>query len=211
MLLSRLPLISAVLLFALLVVSIYLQTFKLFEPEAMPTNKPNTQTFISQTRPSKKKTHNIAKFNLFGNSALKPQKAVEVQKDLPKTKLKLTLTGVLVSPTNTGGGALIFGPDKETQHYKVNDELPGGATLQQVFADRVIVNRSGRLENLYFTENHNSGIVRYSPKQEPEKQAASSTSQNKRYSKQARELSSARSQSIKNRLSKLKKRIIKHN
>jgi len=212
MLLSRLPLICAVLLVAMLAGSIYWQTASILRPDKLiNTSLAQTKETSTHIKNSAKETHNIAKFKLFGDANLKTSTVVTIEKKLPKTKLKLTLTGVLVSPSVDGAGALIMGPDKQTQHYKINDELPGGATLKQVFPDRVIVNRSGRLENLYFAETKSLGIERFTPYEEPEtQQQTTQTLQNPAQARNNGNLSSSRSQNIKKRLSKLKKRLLKN-
>jgi len=207
MLLSRLPSICALLLAVILIGSFYLQTASILKPETLDAALTQTKNTSTPIKNNSKAMHDIAKFKLFGNASLKSTKVVTVEKNLPKTKLKLTLTGVIVSASNEGAGALIFGPDKQTQHYKINDELPGGATLKQVFPDRVIVNRSGRLENLYFVDNKLLGIERFSPYEEPE---AIPPQQSSAQARNDGSLSNARSQSIKNRLSKLKKRLLKN-
>ena len=204
MLLSRLPLISALALCVLFACSIYWQTASFLQPSPRSSNlnemikKPparSTQTKI---------THDIAKFNLFGDTSQKPIKAIAIEKNLPKTKLRLTLTGVLVNQTDAS--ALILGPNNQTEYYRINDELPGGATLKQVYPDRVIVNRSGRLENLYFVESKPLDIQRFAPDDTnsltPQEQGTAPPPQSK-------EITNARSQSIKSRLSKLKKRLLK--
>ena len=211
MLLSRLPLICAFVLLVVFAGSIYWQTAPILKTETSLPNLAKIQDTSSPRNTDSRTNHNIATFKLFGDTSLKKSQVVIKQKDLPKTKLKLILTGVLVSPSGEGAGALILGPDKQTQHYKINDELPGGATLNQVFADRVIVNRSGRLENLYFLESTSLGIERHLPYEEPEaQQHATQTTQNPKPASNNSNLTSARSQSIKNRLSKLKKRLLKN-
>ncbi|MFT7186585.1 MAG: general secretion pathway protein C [Pseudohongiellaceae bacterium] len=211
MLLSRLPLMCALVLLAVLAGSIYWQTSSFLKPDMSDASLKMSKHISSPINNNLKQTHNIARFKLFGDAKLTSAKIVTANENLPKTNLKLTLTGVLVSPTQKGAGALILGPDRQTQHYRVNDELPGGATLQQVFSDRVIVNRAGRLENLYFVEKKSLGIEHFTVNNNPQTPQQSmqvrggdiSTSHNT-------ERSSARSQSIRNRLSKLKKRIIQN-
>jgi len=191
--------------------SIYWQTAPILETETRLPNLTQIKDASIPRNANSRTDHNIAKFKLFGDTSLKKNLVVTEQKNLPKTKLKLILTGVLVSPSGEGAGALILGPDKQTQHYKINDELPGGATLNQVFSDRVIVNRSGRLENLYFLESTSLGIERQLPYEEPEaQQPVTQTTQSPKRASNNNNLTNARSQSIKNRLSKLKKRLLKN-
>jgi general secretion pathway protein C len=207
MLLSRLPLISALILFTAILGSIYWQTSSILAPEPTFSNIKQTATDSLPIKINKAKAHDIAKFKLFGDTNVKVAQIIVAKENLPKTKLKLTLTGVLVSPIDEEAGALILGPDRQTLHYRINDELPGGAKLRQVFSDRVILDRSGSLENLYFAEQKSVGIERFVPDEEPELEQARKSSAN---ISSNREQNSARSQSIRNRLSKLKKRIIQN-
>jgi len=210
MILSRLPILCALLLCIAVAGGIYWQVIPLFQTNNSTQTIANTGVNLP-AKAAIKKDYNIASFKLFGDADLKQAPITTEQKKLPKTRLKLTLTGVLVNPSSQSAGALIVGPDKQTQHYKINDKLPGGATLKQVFPDRVVVNRNGRLENLYFTEIASTGIERVSTYEEPEDtvkpvQPHPQATQNNR----ANGLSSARNQSIKDRLSKLKKRLLKN-
>jgi general secretion pathway protein C len=187
----------------------YWQTAPFFTLESSKTIKNPIYNATSTIKPPETKAHNIAKFKLFGETNLNPTTPVVTQKNLPKTKLKLTLTGVLVSPLDKEAGALILGPDQQTQHYKIGDKLPGDATLKQVYSDRVIISRLNNLENLYFVEKKTSGIERISSNDETETQYSTNSENNINKRNNATKLSSARSKSIKDRLSKLKKRLIK--
>ena len=211
MILTRLPTICTLLLCIVIAGGAYWQIFPLFQPQGTANTLPSIQQ-IASTQAPVKKTHNIANFKLFGDTNLKQTPIAEVQKALPKTKLKLTLTGVVVSHKTQGAGALILGPDRETKYYKINDALPGGASLKQVFADRVVVNRSGRLENLYFVETKTSGIERLVTYEEPEEttQAPTRPTPNITQNNGGNGLSQARSKSIKDRLRKLKTRLMKN-
>ena len=208
MILTRLPIICALLLCIAITGGAYWQIFPLFQSLSISKVQPNIQKITSTQTPANK-THNIANFKLFGDASLEQVPIIEAQKNLPKTKLKLTLTGVVVSPKTQGAGAWILGPDNETKYYKINDELPGGANLKQVFADRVVVNRSGRLENLYFVETKTSGIERLVTYEDTEEKTPTPTP-NIKPSNIGKGLSQARSQSIKDRLRKLKTRLMKN-
>ena len=214
MLLARLPLLFAIVLCAALAGAFYLQLSPMFFPDVPTTQNPlNAQKAANTTPKSNKKTHNIAGFQLFGNANAAPKKVVQEVKDLPKTKLKLTLTGVLASKELEVASALIQGPNKETISYKIDDELPGGGILKQVFADRVVLERSGRLENLFFVETKGIGIESYTHIDDDESQnnvIQKVKPSFPQHEPRSAPLSPQRTLGIKERLSKLRKRILKN-
>jgi general secretion pathway protein C len=164
-----------------------------------------TKSALPITKPIKQ--HNIANFQLFGDTKAIASKPEPILKDLPKTNLRLTLTGVMTSDSTENASALIQGPDKDTISYKIDDKLPGGAILKQVLTDRVVIDRSGRLENLAFDEKRAIGIESYSHPDDDIEENQSST----KPITSARETSnSGKTQGIKDRLSKLRKRMLKN-
>lgn len=66
----------------------------------------------------------------------------------PETNLKLTLRGVLASSSPATARAIIGDASNNEKLYSVGDDLPGGARLKEVYNDRVILERAGRLETL---------------------------------------------------------------
>jgi general secretion pathway protein C len=90
---------------------------------------------------------NIAQWHLFGvRPAEVPVGSVE---SLPETNLNLLLRGVVAtSPDGKGGGAIIGVPNGAEDYYALDARLPGGAVLSEVYPDRVVLNRGGRLETL---------------------------------------------------------------
>lgn len=68
--------------------------------------------------------------------------------DAPETRLKLSLKGVVAHLDPTAGFAVIADAGGRDGIYVSGAELPGGAVLEQVFGDRVILSRQGRLEML---------------------------------------------------------------
>ncbi len=89
-------------------------------------------------------------FGIAGESAGGQQIDTE---NLPETNLRLFLRGVLAADGEFPGSALIEDDKSQTEAYLVGDELPGNAKLRSVHANRVIIERSGKLENLYFPES----------------------------------------------------------
>jgi general secretion pathway protein C len=128
--------------------------------------------------------------------------------------LRLKLTGILsAAADDTLAGALIEGPDRETLYYRPGESLPGNATLKQVYPDRVVIDRSGRLENLYFPEEFNSPALASYQEPAQDESATYDYNQDQSGSSEPEEVSAsqvgeARKASIKERLSKLRSRLM---
>lgn len=216
MLTQRLPaLISALLLLAL-AGGVYLQIAPVFmavNNPAMSSQNPAEQ--ISDTNTTNSRQHDIARFDLFGNAQQAPQKAAEeVPAELPATTLKLKLTGILATEEDVLTGALIEGPDRDTDYYKPGDTLPGDAVLKQVHADRVVLDRNGRFENLYFPEEFAAVSFDSAADSIPQEEVYSDSSYTQPSDEPAPEgittpqVSEAQKNSIKERLNKLRSRIM---
>jgi len=96
---------------------------------------------------------------LFGNTQANDPGAQQNTENLPETNLQLTLRGVLAAVGDFAGSALIEDERNNTDAYLVGDTLPGNATLRSVHPARIIIGRSGKLENLYFPAmNNGSGL-----------------------------------------------------
>lgn len=98
----------------------------------------------------------LASLELFGRASPETLSGDQNTENLPKTNLKLFLRGVLAGTEEQPGSALIEDDRSHTEVYIIGDELPGNATLRSVFANRIIIERSGKLENLYFPETDDS-------------------------------------------------------
>ena len=87
--------------------------------------------------------------HLFGEAAEQPQVAVAAVVDAPDTTLSLTLRGIL-SKEGDPNGQVIIESRSESKNYFVGQAINGadGATLHSVYSDRVLLDRSGRLETL---------------------------------------------------------------
>jgi len=94
----------------------------------------------------------LAQLALFGKAPSTQSAPVPETENLPETNLRLTLRGALAADGEFPGSALIEHPDGETEVYMVGDSLPGDALLRTVLSNRVILERNGKLENLYFPE-----------------------------------------------------------
>ncbi len=76
-----------------------------------------------------------------------------VQAEAVNTTLQLRLTGVMESSVPEQARAFIAERGAaQVESFKPGDKVPGGATLDQVYADRVVLLRAGREETLRFDE-----------------------------------------------------------
>ena len=111
----------------------------------------------SQGYVEKTKTHGraiqLSGFHLFGESGKVAVKKVQQQKAAPKTRLRLMLKGVFTSTQAAKSGAIIEEIGKKADYYSVGDTLPGNATLEEVYSDRVLLRANGRLETLSFDDD----------------------------------------------------------
>ena len=138
------------------------QAYDFFTPiknSPVQSPEPTSQKRVQQVSAQK----NIDQYKLFGTPTSQSQQTNTIKtEDLPKTNLRLLLRGVSASAELERASALIEGPNKETLKYAINDTLPGNAKLKGVHEKRIVIERNGRLENLYFPENASIGIVRNS-------------------------------------------------
>lgn len=79
--------------------------------------------------------------------------------DAPDTTLNLRLAGVVVRDRNEDSDAMIASGNQPDERYRVGDPIEGvsGTRLHHVYADRVILNRSGSLETLRLPEEDDAG------------------------------------------------------
>lgn len=87
----------------------------------------------------------ILRAHLFGTAA------VEASGDAasaPATSLRLALAGTIAGQDPARGWAIIGQSAQDAKVYATGASIPGGATLKEVYADRVILERGGRLEAL---------------------------------------------------------------
>ena len=91
--------------------------------------------------------------HLFGEPPTQSQIVLAPVVDAPDTTLSLTLRGILSTdsdPSGPNGSVIIEGNGAQSKTYFVGQGIDGadGATLHSVYFDRVLLNRSGRLETL---------------------------------------------------------------
>src|SRR5690554_7769397 len=122
--------------------------------QAQSQQAAQSQKAITQPLTEKRSAPNVALSSLefFGTAQLDGTDIEEDTEDLPETNLRIFLRGVLAADGEFPGSALIENDKSKTDVFLVGDELPGNAKLRSVHPNRVILDRGGKLENLYFPE-----------------------------------------------------------
>ena len=99
----------------------------------------------------------VASAHLFGEMQ---SSAVPRQKTAPKTQLNLVLRGVIAAdPMSLSHAIIARGNNGKEEVFAVGDKMPGGVIIEEVHADHVILNRSGKLETLQLVTDEDVGTV----------------------------------------------------
>lgn len=152
---KRLPMLVAALLILAMLGSLGWQGYRFMQGRQHSGQPQHAVAARRQTAAALPRV-DLATLSLFGTTNVTTQQTVETAK-LPKTNLRLVLRGVMASTDKGPASALVEGPDQKTQNYNLGDTLPGNAKLHAVYANRVVIERQGRLENLYFPKTEESG------------------------------------------------------
>jgi len=98
---------------------------------------------------------------LFGQAEVSPGTGNAA--DAPPTSMALVLTGVIAN-TDPKTGIAILGESAPTAKvYMVGDTVPGGARLDSVFPDRVVLERAGALESLLLPQQRAASVASATP------------------------------------------------
>ena len=125
-------------------------TFLLAGPAHVPTSslEPGAAAQEEQFPASE-----IASWELFGSAqATGDAAATEATEGLATTALSLVLVGVFAADETQASAALIAQPNRKAKRYRIGDRLPGRATLEAVYRDRVVIRRGGVRELIRFPE-----------------------------------------------------------
>jgi general secretion pathway protein C len=92
----------------------------------------------------------IATAHIFGKATAEPviEPPQETYEDLAETRLSLSLKGTMPHTDQASSIAIIADNREEEKIYFIRDTVTAGTTLHAVYADRVVLNRSGTLEVL---------------------------------------------------------------
>ncbi|MEO8672028.1 MAG: type II secretion system protein GspC [Tahibacter sp.] len=87
----------------------------------------------------------VSKWHIFGTSNIGLS---DIARRAPATQLQMVLRGTLAEPDPTIGMAVIFEAGAGERAYRVGEDLPGGARLDAVYPDRVVILHEGVQETL---------------------------------------------------------------
>ena len=91
----------------------------------------------------------ISQWHLFGEVKIQQPTVEEPQPVvMPETPLNLTLRGVVSSKADEVASAIIADASGHEDFYIIGSQVPGGAVLEEIYSDRVILRRNNRLETL---------------------------------------------------------------
>jgi general secretion pathway protein C len=172
----RVPLILAVVAGFTMVVVTAWQGYSFWQSESQQAGQNGQPAAKQLAEKASVPSVPLASLNFFGTAQTLGAGESEDTEDLPETNLRIFLRGVLAADGDFPGSALIEDDKSKTDVFIVGDELPGNARLRSVHPNRVILDRAGKLENLYFPEPDDSSGMTFSSdadniRQEPEQQA----------------------------------------
>lgn len=104
----------------------------------------------------------IAGAHMFGKASAAPvvERPPERYEDLAETRLSLSLKGTNVHTERTLSSAIIADNRNEEKVYFIDQIVTAGTALHAVYADRVVLNRSGTLEVLKLPKEFPKGSGR---------------------------------------------------
>ncbi len=115
-------------------------------------NQPNPDS-MNKTKVSESEAKiNVEDFELIFGFSDQQTNHSNSEKNIPITRMNLTLRGIVANPDNIEHDSAIIQSSNQDKLYVPGDTLPGGATLDRVHSDHVIIKRGNQLEKLYFPE-----------------------------------------------------------
>lgn len=131
---------------ALLTLAIAAEAALLITRQAPGVPAPSEDDGAQAATPSPARRNNVSEIiaaHLFGKSA------AGADGNAPKTSLQLVLAGVLATSDPQKGQAIIGPAANTAKLYGIGQALPGGARLNAVYTDRVLIENNGGIEALY--------------------------------------------------------------
>lgn len=147
----RLPALLSLLAILAMVATLSWQGYSFWQMEQKARTDAGATSQVT-TPESREPEVDLSSIDLFGTADQSAVAQAVDTENLPETNLRLFLRGVLAADGDFPGSALVEDDKGKTEAYLVGDELPGNAKLRSVHPRRVIIERAGKLENLYFPE-----------------------------------------------------------
>ncbi len=134
--------------------------YRIPESQVTPSSSPSRSSEVSVDA--------VVSKHLFGDVDARPQEVVEERPvEAAETRLPLKLRGIYASEDDQRANAIIEVGGGQQEVYFIGDKIEGGsgATLHQVFATKVILNRNGQLESL--TLEQEESVISMQPDSAP--------------------------------------------
>jgi len=147
----------AVLVLAVIVIAWQLAqlTWMFFQPSNNATPIPVAVQPVASAGHQSISTQAIADAHLFGVESATPDADPG---NLPQTSISLVLAGTIAFNDPQAGYAIVGENASNAKFYKVGGMINGGIRLHAVYADRVIIDRSGSLETLSLPHGPSGGM-----------------------------------------------------
>jgi len=112
-----------------------------------PPSQPGTPEALASGQVD---VQSIATAHIFGHASAGPviEAPRQIHENLSETRLNLSLKGTMANTDEKSSIAIIADNRDEEKIYFIGDTITAGTTLHAVYADRVVLNRSGTLEVL---------------------------------------------------------------
>ncbi len=205
---ARLPLLAVILITLAMVGSLTWQGYRLWYTDTLRLSPEQAAPAAERTQQARSAPDiELARVDLFGQPGAQEQATEVDTENLPETNLQLYLRGVLAAEGEQPASALVEDARGETEVYLVGDELPGNATLRSVRPNRVVIERGGALENLYFPELDDASGVSIAANDSDEQAAYEPPASPQAVPDQSGEASEQRREEIRQRLDQLRERL----
>ncbi len=153
------------------------------------TGAPEPQEALPEAAPRTQNHSAIINAHLFGVYQQSNTPAPSNRTDAPDTRLNLVLKGILAAtPAEMASVIIALGKGGKEDNYSIGDKV-SSATIREIHDDRVILERSGRLETLRMPKEFSNSLIQSAP---------SGNNTSRQVSESGRVLSDIRSQIIRN-------------
>lgn len=119
-------------------------------PESVSPSPPNHPLMVDA---------NISQWTLFGRVEIVTPQAVVESVVIPETRLNLTLLGLISSNDKVFGKAIISDSSGSEDYYAPGMMVPGGAIVEEIHADHVILKRNNSREILRLPQEEMPGAT----------------------------------------------------
>ncbi|UCE90018.1 MAG: type II secretion system protein GspC [Pseudomonadota bacterium] len=123
-------------------------TWVMLTPDPTTAARPVQRRAAAPQAAPEARLKDVATLHLLGEAKVAPVAGGDQPIDAPKTRLNLKLRGVMATGDPATAMAIIGDGKGKEMPYRQGDAVPGNAKLHEIYVDRVILDRAGRLETL---------------------------------------------------------------